>query len=224
MSGPVLLNPWVWDCLVRDLLCRCLSQQNTWYDALFYNLQSCECIHRQLFPYLAKSSHLKVPDCLGQQLLMTLMTSHWLAQHCTEASLTADWAITNCADCLGYKLLGWVTSLNSILPTPRLDHSTSLGGQTYSLLVPSGSLALQQAALWHHPPVRIELHCGMNCWGWKWTSSWTCGRCRGPHEGGGRVGTTHRHESQAGIIGFGPAVAGWLQWQWPCSFVLQPRQ
>ena len=60
-----------------------------------------------------------------------------------------DQAITNYADYLGYVLLGWVLSPSSILPTPSLDHSTSLGGQTHSPSYPSSSLALLQAALRH---------------------------------------------------------------------------
>ena len=39
-------------------------------------------------------------------------------------------------------------SLNSILPTPGLDHSTSPGGQMHSSFHPGGSLALLQATLW----------------------------------------------------------------------------
>ena len=38
-------------------------------------------------------------------------------------------------------------SPSSILPTPSLDHSTSLGGQTHSSSDPSSSLALLQATL-----------------------------------------------------------------------------
>ena len=67
----------------------------------------------------------------------------------TETSLTTDWAITNHADYLGYELLGWVISPNSILPTLGLDYSTSPGGQTLLLLSSGSSLALLQAALWH---------------------------------------------------------------------------
>ena len=66
----------------------------------------------------------------------------------TETSLTADWVITKHTDYLGYELLGWVISLNSILPNPGLDYSTSPGGQMHSLLPPGSSLALLQAALW----------------------------------------------------------------------------
>ena len=67
----------------------------------------------------------------------------------TETSLTADWAVTNHTDYLGYKLLGWVISLSSILPTPSLDHSASPGGQTCSPFLLSGSIAPVQATLWH---------------------------------------------------------------------------
>ena len=67
----------------------------------------------------------------------------------TEATPAADWSVTNHADYLGYILLGWVTSLSSILPTPCLDHSTRLWGQPHSSFNPSGSLALLQATLWH---------------------------------------------------------------------------
>ena len=42
---------------------------------------------------------------------------------------------------LGYKLLGSVMSLNSILPTPGLDCSTSPRGQMPLLHAISGSLA-----------------------------------------------------------------------------------
>ena len=78
----------------------------------------------------------------------------------TEAVPTTDWSITNHANYLGYVLLGWVISPSSILPTPSLDHSTRLGGQTHSSFDPSSSLALLQAALWHHPSrlVTLPLH------------------------------------------------------------------
>ena len=76
------------------------------------------------------------------------MTSYFLL---TDSPLTADWAFTNHADSLGYELLGWVISPSSILPTPSPDHSTGPGGQSHSLLLSSGSLALWQATLWHHP-------------------------------------------------------------------------
>ena len=55
-------------------------------------------------------------------------------------------SLTNPAD---YMLLGLVNSPNSILPTPGLDCSTSPGGQTHLLPIPSSSLAPWQAALWH---------------------------------------------------------------------------
>ena len=72
----------------------------------------------------------------------------------TDLSLTTDWALTHHADFLGYKLLGWVISPSSILPTPNLDCSTSLGGQSCLSFYLSSSLALLQAALWqpHTPP------------------------------------------------------------------------
>ena len=48
---------------------------------------------------------------------------------------------------LGYVLLGLVKSLNSILPTPGLDCSTSPGGEMLLLCAISSSLAPWQAAL-----------------------------------------------------------------------------
>ena len=66
----------------------------------------------------------------------------------TETSLTADWALQIVLTVLGYVLLGSVKSLNSILPTPGLDCSTSPGGQTHLLCAISGSLTPLQAALW----------------------------------------------------------------------------
>ena len=53
---------------------------------------------------------------------------------------------------LGYMLLGLVKSLSSILPTPGLDHSTSLGVKCiYSsppvVLLPSGKLPCGSGAL-----------------------------------------------------------------------------
>ena len=65
-------------------------------------------------------------------------------------------ALTNHADYLGYKLLGWVISPNSILPTPSLDHSTSPGGQMHSLLPSGGSLAPGK------PPCDITLWSGLS--------------------------------------------------------------
>ena len=76
----------------------------------------------------------------------------------TETSLTADQAPQTMLTTLGYMLLGLVKSPNGILPTPGLDHSTSPGGQTHLLFTSSSSLALWQAALQHHPPVRIKVH------------------------------------------------------------------
>ena len=95
-------------------------------------------------------------------------------------------------------------SLSSILPTPSLDHSTSPGGQLHSLSRSSGSLALLQATLWHHPPIKIEPHCGMSSLGQRWTSFWIWGQCKVPHEGCGRAGTTCRCGSWAGVTGSGP--------------------
>ena len=130
--------------------------------------------------------------------------------------------LTNYADYLGYELLGWVMSLSSILPTPSLDHSTSPGGQSPSSFCLVVLLPPWQAALWHYPLIKVELHCSVSFQGWRWTSSWTWGRCRVPHGGRRRAGTACRHGSQAGIAGFGPAGLGQLQWQQPCSFALQP--
>ena len=48
---------------------------------------------------------------------------------------------------LGYMLLGLVTCLSSIVPTPGLDCSTSPGGQMHLLHAFSGSLSPWQAAL-----------------------------------------------------------------------------
>ena len=87
----------------------------------------------------------------------------------TETFLTADWAITNHADYPGYKLLGWVTSLNSILPTPSLDYSTSPGGQTHLLLPFGSSLALLQAALLHCASLQIVTKVlTLICWWFLW--------------------------------------------------------
>ena len=147
------------------------------------------------------------------------MTSYPLL---TETSLTTDWAAHYHADYLGYELPGWVISLNSILPTPSLDHSTRLGGQTHLLLSFGSSLALMQATLWHHSLIRVELHRGASFQGWRWTSSWTWGRCKGPHEGCGRAGTACRHGSRAGVVGSGPVGPELPRWQWPCSFALRP--
>ena len=105
------------------------------------------------------------------------MTSYPLL---TETSLTTDWATHYHADYLGYELLGWVISPNSILPTPSLDHSTRLGGQTHLLLSFGGSLALMQAALWQ--PIHLRV-CGSGqvllnsqsfgeCFSEVWCESW----------------------------------------------------
>ena len=66
--------------------------------------------------------------------------------------LRLPWLLTellaNHADYLGYELLRWVMSPNSILPTPSPDCSTRHGGQMHSLLPSGSSLAPRQAALW----------------------------------------------------------------------------
>ena len=154
-------------------------------------------------------------------LHVILMTNYSML---TETSLTADWGSYQPCWLPRIQTTRMSHKSEQYLTNSSLDHSTRLEGQTHLLLPFGGSLALLQVTLWHHPPIRVKPHHSMSFPGWRWTSSWTWGWCRGPHEGHGIIGTTCRCGSWAVIISSGSVGLGQLQWQWPHSFALRPWQ
>ena len=109
-----------------------------------------EMIEQLLLSVLGQETWLRDPS-LSQSILILLYihnTAEATPVLLIKTSLTTDWALQIMLTVLGYVLLGSFISLNSILPNPGLDCSTSPGGQTYPSHAFSSSHAPLHVTLW----------------------------------------------------------------------------